>query len=753
MAEDASAAPVTGETAPAQAMSYVGIDLGALNLVAVHSSAAEPTAMQIAVNEVSNRATPATVCFDGKLRLIGDSAEAKMTQLPKQTIQNLCAVQGSTDAAQAVCKRLNSLWNITESGNIGPVPFGDREELELRPASALAALLRKVVSFAMGDAAVEEGAAQTFELAVSVPDVWSEAEFANLRAAVDILGWKPELVHVVPFSYAIATAYAQRMGDKLGADETERIVAFADVGFSQTTVSIAKFTPAAEGAEKQELSVEAISCQSAPVGVQNFVGALAAHLIKDMKEPVDLRSKRGARLVTALNKGVKELSGIPETKVAIECFYSDEGDWVADISRTLLNEVVADQLQSVVDLGNKALADAGITAADVHSLELVGGGKSIPKVQQILSEQFPQTDAAADAIPGALSSRLRFGLDGASAMGTGTALYAAGKRALKTKFDLANTKSSLDEAALTECRELESWMFKVNKEEVARLEMSNTLEGYIYKIRDWLSGPDRALLKPETIEAILDKEQMWFEDAMYDENTTLQVYTEHMDQLTKQVEEHGCEFFAKKQKEKEQKDKFLDEEAEKERQRRKDCGMDDDKDDRKMAKSERIKMAGKNKEEGNTVLKAGNLEDAAGRYMRALQHLKKFYMLDLSPEDKAEGDAISLSVQLNLAMVYLKQAAQVEKDAGKEKAEAVWIKAKTAATEALAVDEDNVKAKFRKASAMEKLGDLDGAAKEVKSALKTDPENADLLKLLERLEKLHKIQNEKARKMYGKMFG
>merc|ERR1711907_494227 len=116
-----------------------------------------------------------------------------------------------------------------------------------------------------------------------------------------------------------------------------------------------------------------------------------------------------------------------------------------------------------------------------------------------------------------------------------------------------------------------------------------------------------------------------------------------------------------------------------ERQRRKDLGMDEDKDDRKMAKSERIKMATKNKEEGNTVFKAGNLEDAAGRYQRALQHLKKFYMLDLSPEDKAEGDAIGLSVQLNLAQVYLKQAAQVEKDAGKEKAEAVYTKAKDAA--------------------------------------------------------------------------
>merc|ERR1712084_197543 len=115
-------------------------------------------------------------------------------------------------------------------------------------------------------------------------------------------------------------------------------------------------------------------------------------------------------------------------------------------------------------------------------------------------------------------------------------------------------------------------------------------------------------------------------------------------------------------KEKEEKEKYLDEEAEKERQRRQDLGMNDDKDDRKMAKSERLKMAGKNKEEGNTVFKAGNLDDAAARYQRALQHLKKFMMLDYSPEEKAEADAIGLSVHLNLAQVYLKLAAQTEKD-------------------------------------------------------------------------------------------
>merc|ERR1711972_206727 len=141
--------------------------------------------------------------------------------------------------------------------------------------------------------------------------------------------------------------------------------------------------------------------------------------------------------------------------------------------------------------------------------------------------------------------------------------------------------------------------------------------------------------------------------------------------------------------------------------------------------------ATKNKEEGNTVFKAGNLEDAAARYQRSLQHLNKFYMLDISPEEKAEAEAIGLGVHLNLAQVWLKLAAMPERK--KNDSGSFYQKAKASTEEALKIDPENVKAKFRKATAMERLGDLDGACKEVKSALVTDAENADLKKLKERL--------------------
>jgi cell division ATPase FtsA len=461
--------------------------------------------------------------------------------------------------------------------------------------------------------------------------------------------------------------------------------------------------------------------------------------------------------MAAIQKALKELSMLPDTTLALECFYADESDIKVDLSRALFEEVAQPHLKELVDLVRRALTDAGITETDVHSAELMGGGMRIPKVQQILSETFPDpegVDAPAlerETFGKGLSSRLRFGLDGTAAVATGATHYAAGRRALESRWNFASQRSGLAEEELSSCRELESWFASTNHEEVQRLGTQNALESYIYEARSWLSGPDRELLKPSVTEPLIEEASRWFDDAQYDEGTTLAMYEERLSSLKRKLEDHGSEYFEKKRREKDDKDKMLDEEAEKERQRRKDCGMDDDKDDRKMAKSERLKMAGKNKEEGNTVFKAGNLDDAAGRYQRALQHLKKFFMLDYSPDEKAQADAITLSVQLNLAQVYLKLAsAQAD---NKDKAEGYYKKARESADEALAVDAENVKARFRKATALEKLGDIDGASKEVKAALKVDAENADLAKLKDRLDRLHAQQAAKSKKIYGKMFG
>jgi len=560
--------------------------------------------------------------------------------------------------------------------------------------------------------------------------------------------------------------HVQKYNYKLPEGEEKRVVAFVDFGYSQTTVSIFSFTYPSEDPEGAEriLKTDVLACAtSSSLGVQTICLALAKHANSKAKEPAKLASKKGNRLMTALQKSLKDLSMLPDTQLVLECFGSDESDLKVDFSRALMEQLASQQFEELEGLVKKAIEDAGLKAEEIHSAELVGGGIRIPKVQQMLSDMFPDPDGAQQPEEGKsgppLSKRLRFGLDGSSAVATGAALSATGKQALTSKWSLAEQKSSLSADELKECLELEQWMAETNRKEVMRLEKGNELEGFIYEVRGWLSGPDRELLKPAETEKMLDDETMWYEDKQYEEGTTFEMYDERLRGLKRKLEETCPEYYEKKKKEKEDKEKFLDEEAEKERQRRKELGMDADKDDRKMSKSERLKLAMKNKDEGNTVFKAGNLEDAIGRYTRALQHLNKFAMLDSSPEEKKEADAVSLSVHLNMAQVYLKMAGEVEKQADgdakakKDKAEQVYKKAKASAEEATKIDADNVKAKFRHATALEKLGDIDEAAKSLKSALKIEPENADLLKYKERLDKLKAHQEAKAKKMYGKMFG
>ena len=69
----------------------------------------------------------------------------------------------------------------------------------------------------------------------------------------------------------------------------------------------------------------------------------------------------------------------------------------------------------------------------------------------------------------------------------------------------------------------------------------------------------------------------------------------------------------------------------------------------------------------------------------------------------------------------------------REAEEQCFMEAVASCDEALAIDPCCIKAKFRKAIALERRGDLDMAFIEVTSALELAPDHADLQKLAERL--------------------
>merc|ERR1712151_393566 len=201
-------------------------------------------------------------------------------------------------------------------------------------------------------------------------------------------------------------------------------------------------------------------------------------------------------------------------------------------------------------------------------------------------------------------------------------------------------------------------------------------------------------------------------------------------------------------------EKELEEAAEKERQRRKELGMDADKDDRHMKKEDRIRLAAKNKDEGNDMFKAQKFDDAIRRYKKAIDHVTRPEVVSNMTPDEAEGaKKIKVSCHLNSAQCYLKAADSAFTSGGKNAAEPFYKKARTSCDDVLSLDEENIKAMFRRSLCWEKLGEYEPAMKDIKKALQHNPEDGDLKKSQVRIEKLLARQKEGQKKVYSKMFG
>lgn len=150
-----------------------------------------------------------------------------------------------------------------------------------------------------------------------------------------------------------------------------------------------------------------------------------------------------------------------------------------------------------------------------------------------------------------------------------------------------------------------------------------------------------------------------------------------------------------------------------------------------------MRMVMKNKAEGTELFKDGNLHHAVQRWTKALGHTGKFF--DVSDEDKAEIDAVKVSLQLNLAMAYMKLE--------------LWNKAQANAEAALRLQPDNIKGLYRHAYSALMLKDYDGADKSLATAKTVAPDDTSCARLRERLVAIRKRQRAKEAAMARKMFG
>ena len=159
---------------------------------------------------------------------------------------------------------------------------------------------------------------------------------------------------------------------------------------------------------------------------------------------------------------------------------------------------------------------------------------------------------------------------------------------------------------------------------------------------------------------------------------------------------------------------------------------------------ELIAQALHHKDEGNDLFKSGDLTKASRSYRKGTSILKPLHQhqqnnaLDNNDMD-TQVKALLVSLQTNLSMVCFKQNK--------------YQQSKDVASKVLHVDQNNVKALYRRALASRKMKQLDAAREDLKLAIAVEPDNRavkkELLAIKKELEQEKKVKKANLAKAFS----
>ncbi|KAB1226209.1 Heat shock 70 kDa protein 16 [Morella rubra] len=237
---------------------------------------------------------------------------------------------------------------------------------------------------AMLFAHLKEIAEQRLEMPISdcvigIPSYFTDLQRRAYLNSATIAGLNPlRLMHDCT---ATALSYGIYKTDFPSSGPT--YVAFVDIGHCDTQVSISSF----ETGRMRILS----HTFDMNLGGRDFDEVLFTYFASQFKEQygIDVYSNPKAclRLRAACEKLKKVLSANPEAPLNIECLM-EETDVKGFIKREEFERLASGLLERISIPCKKALADAGLAAERIHSVELVGSGSRIPAITRLLASLF-----------------------------------------------------------------------------------------------------------------------------------------------------------------------------------------------------------------------------------------------------------------------------------------------------------------------------------------------------------------------------
>ncbi len=365
----------------------IGIDLGTTNSCVAVMDGGKPKVIE---NSEGARTTPSIVAFtkDGE-RLIGQPAKRQAVTNGDNTIFAVKRLIGRR-FDDPVTKKDTELvpYSIVKGKNGDAWVKAGGEDYS--PSQISAFILQKMKETA------ESFLGETVTQAViTVPAYFNDAQRQATKDAGQIAGL--EVLRIINEPTAAALAY--------GLDKDDgKTIAVYDLGGGTFDVSILEI---GDGV----FEVKSTNGDTF-LGGEDFDSAVVEYLADTFKkkENMDLRSDKLAlqRLKEAAEKAKIELSSAQTTEVNLPFITARmEGGsttplhLVETITRSDLEKMVAKLIERTKEPMKKALADAGLTAADIDEVVLVGGMTRMPKVREAVKEFFgkePHTGVNPDEV-------------------------------------------------------------------------------------------------------------------------------------------------------------------------------------------------------------------------------------------------------------------------------------------------------------------------------------------------------------------
>ena len=348
----------------------IGIDLGTTNSCVAVMDGKTPRVIE---NAEGMRTTPSIVAFsdDGE-RLVGQPAKRQAVTNPERTIFAVKRLIGRRYDDPTVEKDKKLVpYKIAKAGNGDAWVEADGQTYS--PSQISAFILQK-----MKETAEAHLGQKVDQAVITVPAYFNDAQRQATKDAGKIAGL--EVLRIINEPTAAALAY--------GLDKSKAgTIAVYDLGGGTFDVSILEI---GDGV----FEVKSTNGDTF-LGGEDFDMRLVSYLADEFQKEqgINLRNDKLAlqRLKEAAEKAKIELSSTTQTEINLPFITADSSGpkhLTMKLTRAKFEALVADLVEKTIEPCRKAMKDAGLTAAEIGEVVLVGGMSRMPKVQEVVKQLF-----------------------------------------------------------------------------------------------------------------------------------------------------------------------------------------------------------------------------------------------------------------------------------------------------------------------------------------------------------------------------